>query len=223
MINIFLDIETIPSQSPEYRAMVRAEIKPPASLKKQESIDAWYAENADNATDEAVAKTSFDPAAGHVVCIGFAFGDGKVQYYEARSIDDERSMLESFFWNVNKTCGMNIARWIGHYISGFDLRFLLNRAIVLGVELPPKVIFPRDIKPWGEQIFDTMTAWAGARDKISQDRLAKTLGLAGKGDFDGSMVAEAWAKGEYARIATYCMRDVETVRSIYRRFDAVGY
>lgn len=223
MIDIFIDIETIPNQSPEYRAMVRETIKPPANLKKQESIDAWYAENADAATDEAVAKTSFDPAAGHIVCIGFAFDDDKPQYYEARTVADEKAMLDSFFYNVNETCGMNPAQWIGHYISGFDLRFLINRAIILGVQLPSKLVLPRDIKSWGGQVFDTMTAWAGNKDKISQDRLAKALGLAGKGDFDGSMVAEAWAKGEYARIATYCMSDVETVRAIYRRFQAVGY
>ena len=223
MIDIFIDIETIPNQSPEYRAMIRETIKPPANLKKQESIDAWYAENADAATDEAVAKTSFDPAAGHIVCIGFAFGDEKAQYYEARTVADEKTMLDSFFYNVNETCGMNIGRWIGHYISGFDMRFLINRAIVLGVKLPARTIMPRDAKPWGDQMFDTMTAWAGNKDKISQDRLAKALGLAGKGDFDGSMVAEAWAKGEHARIATYCMSDIETVRAIYRRFEAVGY
>lgn len=61
MIDIFVDIETIPNQSPEYRAMVRKNIKAPAQFKKQDSIDAWLAENAETATDEAIAKTSFDP------------------------------------------------------------------------------------------------------------------------------------------------------------------
>ena len=68
-----------------------------------------------------------------------------------------------------------------------------------------------------------MTAWAGARGTISQDNLAKALGLSGKGDFDGSMVAEAWANGEHAKIAQYCMADVETVRAIHRRFEAAGF
>ena len=47
--------------------------------------------------------------------------------------------------------------------------------------------------------------------------------MAGKGDFDGSMVAEAWAKGEHDKIAAYCRDDVETVRAIYRKFEQVGY
>lgn len=223
MLDIFVDIETIPTQSPEYKAKVREGIKPPGNIKKPESVAAWLAENADTATDEVISKTSFDPAAGHICCIGFAFGTGKVQYYEARSTADEAPMLDSFFQNVKAECNIGMARWIGHYISGFDLRFLINRAIVLGVQLPPSIILPRDSKPWGDQVFDTMAAWAGAKGTISQDNLARALGLPGKGDFDGSMVAKAWANGEYARIATYCMSDVETVRNIYRRFEAVGY
>lgn len=223
MIDIFIDIETIPNQSPEYRAMVRETIKPPANLKKQESIDAWYAENADAATDEAVAKTSFDPAAGHIVCIGWAIGDGDVRSVSNHEIGDEAANLAGFFETINQECGMNIGRWIGHYISGFDLRFLINRAIVLGVKLPAAPILPRDSKPWGNQVFDTMTAWSGNKGTISQDNLAKALGIAGKGDFDGSMVADAWAAGEHDKIASYCRSDVETVRAIYRRFAAVGY
>ena len=223
MINIFVDIETIPNQSPEYRAKVREGIKPPAQFKKQDSIDAWMAENAESATDEIVAKTSFDPAYGHIACIGFAVGDDSVHSLAAETVDCEATVLEGFFNVISATAGVHMVKWIGHYISGFDLRFLLNRAIVLGVKLPSSMILPRDIKPWSDQVFDTMTAWAGAKGTISQDNLAKALGLAGNGDFDGSMVAEAWAKGEHDKIAAYCRDDVETVRAIYRKFEQVGY
>lgn len=223
MIDIFLDIETIPNQSPEYRAKVRQAIKAPAQYKKQDSIDAWMAENAESATDEAIAKTSFDPSAGHICCIGWAVGDAPSQYYDMQRVEGEATMLDGFFYNVREAAGVHMARWIGHYISGFDLRFLINRAIVLGVKLPSSMILPRNIKPWSDQVFDTMTAWAGNKDRISQDNLAQALGLEGKGDFDGSMVAKAWADGQYSKIAEYCRNDVETVRSIYRRFEAVGY
>ncbi len=223
MIDIFLDIETIPNQSPEYRAKVREGIKPPAQFKKQDSIDAWLAENAETATDEIVAKTSFDPAYGHIACICWAVADGDLRGVSIENVDAEAVCLDGFFDSVLEATGVHKVRWIGHYISGFDLRFLLNRAIVLGVKLPSSLVLPRDIKPWSEQVFDTMTAWAGAKGTISQDNLAKALGLAGKGDFDGSMVAEAWANGEHAKIAEYCRSDVETVRGIYRRFAAVGY
>jgi predicted PolB exonuclease-like 3'-5' exonuclease len=220
MNTIYLDIETIPSQSPEYRAKVRENITAPAQYKKPDSIAQWVAENGDAAADELIAKTSFDPARGHICTIGFAIGDGKVQYYEMRKLEDEAPMLESFFAML-PTMGVN--QFVGHYITGFDLRFILCRAVALGVTLPAKTAFPRDTKPWGDETFDTMVAWAGSRDRISQDSLCEALGLPCKGDFDGSMVAAAWAAGEHAKIANYCRRDVETVREIHKRFLAVGY
>lgn len=218
MRNVFLDIETIPCQSLEYRDKVRATIKPPGNIKKPESIAQWMAENADDAANEAVAKTSFDPAHGHICCLSFAIDDGQIQYYEARNVADERHILEGFFASLPET---GLVRFIGHNAAAFDLRFILCRSIVLGVRIP--TVFPRDIKPWSQEVFDTMIAWAGPRGTIGQDRLAEALGLATKSDLDGSMVAAAWANGEYARIAQYCMEDTETVRAIYRRFEAVGF
>lgn len=221
MNTIYLDIETIPSQSAEYRAEVRANIKPPAQYKNPDSIAKWIEENGDAAADEIVAKTSFDPAHGHICCIGWAIGDADARYYDMTKVEDEASCIEGFFYNL-PTQGVN--QFVGHYISGFDLRFILCRAIVLGVKLPPSVVtFPRQPKPWDDCVFDTMTAWAGAKDRISQDNLCKALGLPCKGDFDGSMVAEAWANGEHVKIAGYCLNDVETVRAIHRKFQAVGY
>lgn len=218
---VYLDIETIPCQSADYRAEVRKTISAPAQYKKPESIAQWIADNGDAAADEIVARSSFDPARGHVCAIGWAIGDEPVQVASiGGSVDNEASVISEFF---DALPDMGVNQFVGHYITGFDLRFILCRAVVLGVKLPPKVAFPRDTKPWGDETFDTMSAWAGARDKISMDNLCAALGISGKGDFDGSMVAEAWANGEHQKIAEYCASDVETVRAIHRRFEAVGY
>lgn len=225
MISVYVDIESIPNQSLEYRAKVREGIKPPGNIKKPESIAAWVAENADVATDEAIAKTSFDPAAGHICCIGWAVGDGPaVAASMGASLHNEASLIDEFFESLRTDLPANggVVRFIGHYISGFDLRFIINRAIVLGVPIPK--IIPRDIKPWSLEVFDTMVAWAGPKGSISQARLAEALGIDGnKSDFDGSQVAEAWARGEHERISAYCKSDVETVRAIHRKFEAVNY
>jgi hypothetical protein len=225
MIDVYLDIETIPNQSPDYRAKVRAGIKPPAQYKKPESIEQWLAENADAETDAAIAKTSFDPARGHIVCIGWAIGDEPAQTASmGASLDNEASVIDEFFESLRVDLPANpgVVRFVGHYISGFDLRFIINRAIVLGVPIPS--IIPRDIKPWSQDIFDTMVAWAGPKGTISQANLAEALGIDGnKLDFDGSMVHDAWQQGDHERIAEYCRGDVETVRKIHRRFVAVGY
>lgn len=218
MINIYLDIETIPSQSQEYRDEVRRNIKPPAKYKKPESIATWLSESGESAADEVIAKTSFDPALGHICCLSYAIEDEPVKYYDARDIKDEVNILKDFFGILPE---IGLPRFVGHYVAQFDLRFILCRAVVLGVEIPG--LIPRDPKPWDDTVFDTMTAWAGAKGSISQDKLAKTLGFPGKGDFDGSMVAKAWENGEYARIAEYCMDDVKTVRHIHKCFQEVGF
>lgn len=218
MINVYLDLETIPCQDPAYREAVRHNLKAPGNIKKPESIAQWMAENADAAVDEAVAKTSFDPAHGHICTIGFAIGDGEIVALHAETVEQEAGIIQSFF---DAMPNMGLVRIIGHNVAGFDLRFILCRAIVLGIPIPRCI--PRDIKPWSESIFDTMTAWAGARGTIGQDRLAGALGMEGKGDFDGSMVAAAWANAEHERIASYCKRDIETIRNIHQRFELVGF
>lgn len=217
---IYLDIETIPCQSEAYRDEVRQSISAPGQYKNPDSIAKWLEENREAAAQEAIAKTSFDPARGHICTIGFAIGEGDVKVVHAESVEGEGLVIETFF-DALPALGMN--RFIGHYITGFDLRFILCRAVVLGIKLPPKVSFPRDTKPWGDETFDTMTAWAGGRDKISMDALCHALGIDGKTGFDGSMVAEAWTNGEHAKIADYCRRDVEAVRAIHQRFEQVCF
>lgn len=215
---LFLDIETIPAQSPELLAKFRAQVKAPGNIKKPESIAAWMDENADAAAQEAVAKTSFDPAHGHICTIAWGFEDEEIDVAHAETVDQEADVLRAFFSAMN---AFHRVTFVGHYIGGFDLRFILCRAVVLGVNIPACI--PRDPKPWDNRMFDTMTAWAGSRGTVSMDNLAQALGLEGKGGFDGSMVAEAWANGEHQKIAEYCAHDVEVTRNIWGRFQAVGW
>lgn len=218
MHNIFIDIETIPNQSQEYRDKVRAGITAPGSYKKPESIAQWMAENGDAAVDEAVAKTSFDPAAGHICSIAWAVGDDEERSCTAKTLEDEAALLHNFFMAVPK---VGLSRFIGHYITGFDLRFIMCRAIILGVRVP--ALWPRDPKPWDQAVFDTMTAWAGARGTISLDRLCEALGIESpKSELTGAGVAQAWADGRFDEIAAYNRGDVVAVREVYRKFEAVG-
>jgi len=216
---IFLDIETIPSQSPDLLAKFMAEVTAPATYKKQDSIDAWLAENREAVARERLAKTSFDPAHGHICTIAWASEDGEPQVVHAETVGNEAATLRLFFSQINTHHRVTFA---GHYISGFDLRFILCRAVVLGVKIPQCI--PRDVKPWGDRIFDTMTAWAGAKDRISMNDLCAALGIEGKGDgLDGSQVAQAWLDGRHDEIARYCQDDVIRTREIWRKFQAAGW
>lgn len=215
---LFLDIETIPTQSESVLADLRASITPPGNIKKPESIDKWMDENLEAATKEAAAKTSFNPALGHICTIGWAIDDDEPDAAHASTVAEEADILRAFFSTLAPAHRYVI---VGHNIGAFDLRFILCRSVVLGVKIPRSL--PRDPKPWDSTIFDTMTAWAGARDRISMDNLCAALGLPGKDGFDGSMVAEAWANGEHDKIATYCADDVRKTRDVWRKFQAVDW
>ena len=214
---VFLDIETIPAQSPEVAKRMAEAVKPPANIKKPESIEKWLAENREGAAKEALAKTSFDPAHGHICTIGWAVDDEDPVTAHAFTAEDEKDVLEAFLGSINQ---YHRITFVGHNVGAFDLRFILCRAVVLGVHVPRCV--PRDPKPWDKTVFDTMLAWSGSRGSISMDNLCAALSLPGKDGFDGSMVADAWANGEHERIAEYCADDVRKTREVWRRFKAVG-
>lgn len=216
---LYLDIETIPCQSPEYAEKVAEGITPPGNIKKPESIEKWLEENRDDAAKEALAKTSFDGGRGHVCTIAWAKNAGDVQVVHAKTIADERSILADFFADFDP---YHKEIPVGHNLAGFDLPFLRKRAIALGVKMPPRN-FPRDPKPWDRSIFDTMAAWAGGKNHISMNELCDILGIEGKDGFDGSQVAEAWANGEHDKIAEYCADDVRRTRAIHQRFIEAGY
>lgn len=215
---LYLDIETIPARDPAIIAEIAADVKPPAAMKKAETIAEWEATKKADAVSEAVAKTSFDGGYGQVCCIGWAWDDDKPNTYHMDLDNDtsERDVLEGFatlMAATRPTYEMPVI--VGHYVADFDLRFLWQRAFSLGVTMP--AWWPRDPKPWSKEVNDTMTMWAGARGSISLDKLCRVLGVQGKGDVDGSMVAGMFERGEYDAIAEYCIDDVERVRAIHRK------
>jgi Predicted 3''-5'' exonuclease related to the exonuclease domain of PolB. len=105
--------------------------------------------------------------------------------------------------------------FVAHHAQ-FDLRFIWQRAIVLGVKLPSW--WPIDAQPWDQKrIHDTMLMWAGAKGTVGLDRLCRALGIPGKGDIDGSKVWDAIQAGRIDEVCTYCSDDVRRLRSVHQR------
>lgn len=217
---VYFDIETIPCQDEDYRAELARKVTAPATYKKQESVEKWLAENRDSAADEAMAKTSFDGGRGHVCTISWAKNDSGIEVRHAKTIADERNVIADFFAELDPYHAETL---VGHNITGFDLAFLKKRAVCLGIVMPDASSFPRDPKPWDKSVQDTMSMWAGGTGRISMDNLCSILGITGKDGFDGSMVADAWAKGDHDTIAEYCKDDIYRTREIHKRFIAAGY
>lgn len=233
-MNIYLDIETIPGQSPRLKTDIAATIKPPGSMKKAETIAKWEAETKPDAIEAAWRKFSFDGDRGEIVSIAWAVDEEPVQCAwrgiaagDANTVS-ESELIETFFAAVlaAQHARRNLpAVYVGHNVRDFDLRFLFQRSVML--RMYPTVALPYDARPGSDRIFDTMEAWAGWRGRISLDRLCKAFDIPTKGselggeDIDGSMVWDYIAAGRAREVAEYCKADVERVREVHRRLSFV--
>jgi predicted PolB exonuclease-like 3'-5' exonuclease len=217
---IYFDIETIPNDTPELLARIKSKLKPPANMKKQETIDAWWSDKADDVAKEKLSKTSFDGGRGQVCVISWAIGGKSTTSFMDDTPGGEFDIIEQFFYALPKAKNITL---VGHNIVGFDIPFLTKRAICLGVELPTTWKWPRDPKKWGgKNYFDTMFAWS-TDTMVGQDELCDILGIEGKKGMDGSKVAAEWAAGNHQKVSDYCASDVETVRKIHQFFLKAGY
>lgn len=220
---LYIDIETIPSQKPGAFEEVLKNVKHPGTITKPESIENWYKEKSEEAALSEYLKQSFDGLYGEVISIAWAFDDDPSCVIRKQG-DSEKELLESFFQWLHTRLNIDLGRpdviskWVGHYLTGFDLRFLWQRCVVNQVK--PTIKIPYDAKPWGEDVFDTKIAWSGSGQysgKSSLDAICKGFGFEGKGDLDGSKVYEYWLAGRYNEIAEYNKQDVIDCRNIYKR------
>lgn len=218
-MNLFLDIETLPTDRQDVRELLASKVTHPGTISKAETIAKWNEESRPAAIEEAVSKTGLDGTFGRVCVIGWAVDDGKVETLQ--SANDEESLLRAFADRVNTGFPPFETCVIGHNVSGFDLRFLVQRFIVNSIRPPSVISRAAQAKPWeSEKVFDTMVQWSGAGSKPggSLEKLCMALSIQSpKGDIDGSKVAAAVAAGRIDDVADYCARDVEATRKVWRR------
>lgn len=223
-MNIYLDLESIPTQRQDVQEHIRAGITAPSQYKKPESIDAWMQENGEAAYLDAVHKTALDGAYGRVLCIGIAFDEQPAsviyspwegEQAEARMFAILHDILEEVAHNAFHTT------IVGHNIAGFDLRFLMQRHIVNGVKPHPVLHRAAQAKPWErEKVYDTMIQWAGVGGRVSLDKLCRALGIpTPKDGIDGSQVWQAVQDGRIDDVLAYCISDVEATRKVWQRMN----
>lgn len=214
---ITLDIETIPTQRQDVREYIAKTVTHPGNISKPETIAKWNEESKPAAVEEAVSKTGLDGAFGQVVCIGVAYADNAPVVFSGM---DECAILTDLYkwfdeihpneWFTNAI--------VGHNVSAFDLRFLIQRHIVNSVAPHPLLARAANAKPWeSEKVFDTMVQFAGVGNRISLDKLCLALGLPGKGDITGADVWPMVQAGRLQEVADYCADDVVKTRAVFKR------
>ena len=146
-MNLYLDIETIPSQTPAIRQEIADTITAPGQYKKPESIEKWLSENRESEADKEWRKTGLDGTYGEIVSMAWAINDEPVEGVIRRLGEPERDVLDVFMDTLGESISESrtMPTWIGHYITGFDLRFIWQRCVVTGVK--PRFHLPYDAKP----------------------------------------------------------------------------
>ena len=195
-MKLFLDIETIPVEKEKHELL--------ENIYKQKKA---HGKNP-GTFEEFLAGTGLDGAFGRIACISYAFNDDK-----PKTISGKESLILQKFWEVAKTADL----FIGFNILDFDLRFIYQRSVILGVRPTLDLNFARYRS---SPIFDVMREWSKWEShNISLDTLAKALGLKSSKDgaINGSNVAKAYEEGRLKEIYDYCERDVELTRKIYNR------
>lgn len=216
MNTLYLDLETIPSQKPGARDEIRRSLTPPASMTKQETIDKWWSEKADEVVEEKYLKTSLDGARGEIVVLGFAIDDREPESLQrVVGIEDEAYMLQEFFAHI--ACQITGSfQIVGHNVRNFDLRFLFQRCVINGVM--PTFNLRHEGRYNDDYVFDTMLAWAGWNNYVKLQVLIETLGIdMSKGGMDGSQVWGYIQAGRLDDVAKYCRGDIARTREVFKR------
>ncbi len=224
MNKLFFDIETLPADEkaiPTLKYLYERKISKidPESDKIPESFEKFF------------DKTALDGTYGRICCIAYALNDKPV---EVLSGSDDEALMVRKFWEIAGSADLII----GHNIRDFDLPFIMQRSAILGVKPTWNKFEEPGKKPWdmakflsfarykNAPIFDTMWEWSNWVDKWSNktiEHLALAMGIpTPKEGIDGSQVASFYKAGKIKEICDYCMRDVETVRAVYKRITFEG-
>jgi 3'-5' exonuclease len=203
LTKVYLDIETVPPDRDE--PVLR-------DLIAQKS-------------DADFRKLSLDARYGRVLCIGLIVegGGGETLHRGVLGRDRETGMFHCdegrtlrAFWRLLAGFDPRCDMLIGWNLFDFDMHWLMTRSVIKSVRPSFDVSFARYRS---RPMFDLMWEFSHWRTRCSLDETAQVLNLRSpKADgVDGSKVYDLFLAGEHARIADYCLGDVECARAIYRR------
>ena len=113
---------------------------------------------------------------GEVLAIGY---DGKSVMIDHAEICEE-SMMLSRFWEMFSNCRSQGRKIVGFSIADFDIPYLYQRSIILGLDVP-KDVFYRD-RYLCETFVDTRVLWLGStmQKRGRLDEICKACGIGAK-------------------------------------------
>lgn len=215
-MKVYFDIECVKTRRPDYRERIAATIKPPATMKKAETIAKWEDEEKAGAVEAELDKTVFNGGLCHVTQIQYAIDDQDPVVLIADTVEDESLIIETFMLAISQQQSSLI--FIGHNIANFDIKILRQRCTVLGIFMPSNFLRATKAKPWDDILFDTMIQWAGVGGTVSMDNLCYYLGVpTPKSDIRGDNYGEYWSNQLFDDCRRYGIDEIVALREVYER------
>lgn len=162
------------------------------------------------------------PEWGKIVCISM----GQLQFdetghpndFKAVSYygNDEKQLLQDFLQTAAKiTQKYPDMKWVGHNIKGFDMPYIIKRALINGIPVP-KAFHLQKQKPWENCLLDTMDIWKfGGWNSAKLGLISELLGIPSPKDaMSGPEVNEYYWAGRLEEIKTYCEKDIKATAEI---------
>lgn len=226
----FIDIETLPMGNLEDFVSEKSH---PKNLKDPKKIEEWYKEQEEN-KEEEFKKRALDTNQARILTLGFALDEQEpIIFYN--SDEDEIRVLEELQEYIIENTKTDLGNsktlyhefsFVGHNIKNYDLQIMLVKCMQNPDRLKElgRIIYSARQRYNNGASYDTMEIWTGGSGQynfVSLNLVAKLLGIHGKGDFDGSMVYDAWKNGDVDRIIEYQRDDVILTRAIFNKIRGI--
>lgn len=214
---LYIDLECVTRDDARERLV--AGVRPSKAITKAETLEKWEATERPAAEDKAFRDGALSALYGEIVCIGFAIGDEAIVTLQRTPNGEcgEHELLSAFMDTVDTR--NDAWQFIGHNIHNFDLKYIWQRARLLGVGVPSWWPTPSTPEWKCDNVFDTMLRWSGNRsgNYVSLKDLCWAFGIQCTDEIDGSQVHDAYRNGEIDKIVEHCRSDVAAVRELHRR------
>lgn len=152
---------------------------------------------------------------GEVLAIGY---DGKSVMIDHAEICNESQMLTRF-WEMFSNCKSSGRKIVGFSIADFDIPYLFQRSIILGLDVP-KDVFIRD-RYLNDTFVDTRTIWLGStmqkRGRLNEICMACGIGAKPDG-ISGADFARLYRNADTRPVALdYLANDLVMTKAFAQR------
>lgn len=215
-IDIFIDIETIPSGSIDDFVLTKDDA--PKNYKDEQKINDWIVEN----KEKKFRERGLSPNYAQIISLAYAINEQEIDVIYG---SNPYELLKTFYEKIRDyvvaeeikdKAYYNDYRFIGINNKKFDMEVIWVSAMKMGLYELARLI-PRD--RFTKKILDVCEVWNGPNymNYVSLNTMCEVLNIEGKGDMDGSKVYDEYLAGNLEDIIVpYNISDVEKLRKIFR-------